>query len=81
MSYGVFNDDISIANQSDFPVTHWVLRPVISNSKDSFSPGLPLTLKKLNAGKSHAWVNCVSVNGGGNEDRRKAKPQCDQSPC
>jgi len=78
VSYGMFNDDITIANQSAFPVTHLVLRPVISNSNGSFSPKQPLTLEKLNAGKSHTWVNCVSVKGGGNEDKRKAELHCDQ---
>ncbi|WP_395733354.1 tetratricopeptide repeat protein [Prosthecobacter sp.] len=80
VSYGMFNDDITIANQSAFPVTHLVLRPVISNSNGSFSPNQPLTLAKLDAGKSHTWANCVSVKGGGKEDRRKAELQCDQSP-
>lgn len=80
ITYGTFNDDITITNQSLFPLTHLVLSPVISNSNGSYSPKQPLTLEKLGAGKSHTWVNCVSVKGGGNEDRRKAELQCDQSP-
>ena len=78
VTYGTFNDDITITNQSAFPLTHLVLSPVISNSNGSFSPKQPLTLEKLDAGKSHTWVNCVSVKGGGDKDTRKAGLQCDQ---
>lgn len=78
VTYGTFNDDITITNQSAFPVTHLVLSPVISNANGSFSPKMPLTLEKLGPGKSHTWVNCVSVKGGGDKDNRKAGLQCDQ---
>lgn len=78
VTYGTFNDDITITNQSAFPLTHLVLSPVISNSNGSFSPKQPLTLEKLEAGKAHTWVNCVSVKGGGDKDTRKAGLQCDQ---
>ncbi len=78
VKYGVFNDDITITNESPFPLTHLVLRPVISNPKGSFTPKQQLTLEKLDPGKSHTWVNCISVSGGGDSDTRKAELQCDQ---
>jgi len=75
----MFNDDITITNQSTFPLTHLVFRPVISNNKGSFTPKQQLTLEKLDPGKSHTWVNCISISGGGDNDTRKAEVQCDQS--
>lgn len=78
VKYGVFNDDITLTNQSPFPLTHVVLRPVISNSKGSFTPKQQLTLENLGPGQSHTWVNCISVTAGGDNDTRKAELQCDQ---
>lgn len=80
VTYGIINDDITITNKSSFPLTHLVLSPVISNTKGSFNPRQKLTLEKLDAGKSHTWVNCISVSGGGTNDSRKAELQCDQDP-
>lgn len=79
VKYGMFNDDITITNQSTFPLTQLVFRPVISNNKGSFTPKQQLTLEKLDPGKSHTWVNCISVSSGGDSDTRKAELQCDQT--
>lgn len=78
VKYGMFNDDITLTNQSTFPLTNVVLRPVISNSKGSFTPKQQLTLENLGPGQSHTWVNSISVAGGGDNDTRKAELQCDQ---
>lgn len=80
VKYGLFNDDITLTNQSPFPLTRVILRPVISNSNGSFTPKQQLTLERLGPGQSHTWVNCISVSGGGDNDTRKAELQCDQSP-
>ncbi len=80
VKYGMFNDDITLTNQSPFPLTQLVFSPIISNNKGSFTPKQQLNLEKLDPGKSHTWVNCISVSGGGDNDTRKAEVQCDQSP-
>ena len=80
VTYGIRNDDITITNKSAFPLTHLTLKPIITNSSgSSYTPPKALTLERLETGKSHTWVNCISVTGGGDKDTRKAELSCDQS--
>lgn len=80
VTYGIRNDDITITNKSAFPLTHLTLKPIITNSSgSSYTPPKALTLDRLESGKSHTWVNCISVTGGGDKDTRKAELSCDQS--
>lgn len=80
VTYGILNDDITITNKSAFPLTHLTLKPVITNSSgSSYTPPKALTLERLEPGKSHTWINCISVTGGGDKDTRKAELTCDQS--
>lgn len=79
VTYGLLNDDITIVNESTFPLTHLELQPVITNARGSFSPTKPLTLDNLKPGESHKWVNRISVSGGKKGDGQKAELICDQN--
>lgn len=79
VKYGVFNDDIVLTNDSDFPLTNVIFSPQVGNTRGVFRPKEGLKLDRLASGKSHAWVNCISVSGGRVEsDTKSGRLECEQ---
>lgn len=64
ISYGIFNDDITLTNNSSFTLTDVVLNPEVTNRNGKFKPSSELKLEILKPGESHKWTNCISIIGG-----------------
>ncbi|MBK8037760.1 MAG: hypothetical protein IPK22_11580 [Verrucomicrobiaceae bacterium] len=79
ISYGIFNDDITLTNDSAFTLTDIVLVPEVTNPNGKYKPSEGLKLDKLEPGKSHKWTNCISITGGKPEiDTKRANIECAQ---
>ncbi|MEI7776474.1 MAG: hypothetical protein WCK17_17060 [Verrucomicrobiota bacterium] len=77
IDWGVLNDDVSVRNDSAFPITNVVYRAHITSNGRTWTP--ELKVDRIDPGKTHTWPNVFSIPGSRNDQSSTVTITTDQN--
>ena len=77
IDFGVFNDDVSVKNDSAFPITNVVFKGNFTSNGRAWTP--ELKVQQIAPSQTYKWVNAISIPGSKIDQSSTASLTADQN--